>query len=141
MKTRRIADAAIIGQFHIAPAFEAFYLRCQAQNPSLLTCGWYKQILKLFRRFLESHGVTTTRQVTPTHIRAYLGHMRQSGNASGTVARTYGALRCFFGFLARERLIPQNPMALVEKPRMEQRLIKPLTLDQVRLLLAQPKQK
>ena len=42
--------------------------------------------------------------------------MRQRKLASGYVARTYGALRCFFGFLSRERLIPQNPFALIAKP-------------------------
>src|SRR5260370_1075387 len=56
-------------------------------------------------------------------------------------ARPYGGLRCFFGFLARERMIPQNPFQLVEKPRMERKLIKPLSMDQLRLLLAQCNQK
>jgi len=79
--------------------------------------------------------------VDPMVIRQFLEHMRSHGNCSGTVARTYGGLRCFFGFLSRERLIPQNPFQLVEKPRMEQKLIRPLSMDQVRLLLTQPNQK
>ena len=52
--------------------------------------------------------------------------------------RTHGAIRCFFGFLSRERLIPANPMSLVEKPRNERRLIAALNMDQFRMLLAQP---
>jgi integrase/recombinase XerD len=42
---------------------------------------------------------------------------------------------------ASSRLIPQNPFQLVEKPRMERKLLQPLSLDQARLLLAQPNQK
>ncbi len=128
-------------QVSLAEASEAFRLRCQAQNLSPLTCAWYKQLLKVFERFLEKRGVTLAREVTPHLIRLYLEELRASGNASGTVARTYGAIRCYFGFLARERLIPQNPFQLVEKPRMERKLLQPLSLEQARLLLAQPNQK
>ncbi len=125
----------------LGSASEAFRLRCQAQNLSTGTIAWYKQILKMFERYLGTQGVTTPRAVTPTLIREHLEDMRERGNSSVTIARTYGGLRCFFGFLARERMIPQNPFQLVEKPRMERKLIKPLSLDQVRLLLAQCRQK
>ncbi|MCX5789048.1 MAG: tyrosine-type recombinase/integrase, partial [Elusimicrobia bacterium] len=57
------------------------------------------------------------------------------------MARDYGALKCLFRFLSRERLIPQNPIQLVEKPRMEKKLIRPLTLDQARLLLSKSSHK
>lgn len=121
----------------LGSASEAFRLRCQAQQLSPATLGWYKQLLKLFSRFLEERGVTAARDVTPTLLRQYLEHRRACGNGSITIERTYGGLRCFFSFLSRERLIPQNPIQLVEKPRVERKLIKPLSLDQVRLLLAQ----
>ena len=67
--------------------------------------------------------------------------MRVNGTCSGTVARDYGAFKCFFRFLSRERLIPQNPIQLVEKPRMEKKLVRPLSLDQARLLLSKSSQK
>lgn len=121
-------------------ALEAFRLRCRAQNLSSLTCGWYAQILKPFGEFLEESGVESVREVAPDLIRRYLDELRGRNN-SGTIARTYGGLRCFFGFLSRERLIPQNPFALVEKPRMERKLIQPLSMDQARLLLSAPNQK
>lgn len=125
----------------LGSASEAFRLRCQAQNLSTGTLAWYKQILKMFSRYLEAQSVTTARAVTPTLIREHLEDMRERGNGTVTVARTYGGLRCFFGFLSRERMIPQNPFQLVEKPRMERKLIKPLSMDQLRLLLAQCNQK
>jgi integrase/recombinase XerD len=125
----------------LGSASEAFRLRCQAQNLSVGTLGWYKQLLKMFGAFLEEHGISTVREVTPTLLRQYLEAMRGRGNSTVTVERAYGGLRCFFGFLARERMIPQNPIQLVEKPRVERKLIKPLSMDQVRLLLAQCRQK
>ena len=51
------------GQFEVTlgSASEAFRLRCQAQNLSLGTVGWYKQLLKMFASFLEEQGVTAVR--------------------------------------------------------------------------------
>ncbi|MFA6318237.1 MAG: tyrosine-type recombinase/integrase [Elusimicrobiota bacterium] len=120
----------------LVQASEAFRLRCQAQNLSPSTLIWYGEVLKPWLKFLESQGVTQAREVTPNLIRLSFEDMRRRGVSRNTVARAYGGLRCFFGFLARERMIPQNPFQLVEKPRMEKKLIKPLSLDQARLLLA-----
>lgn len=127
---------ALAGRVSLAHAYEAFRLRCQAQNLSPETCEWYRHRLGLLRRFLESKGVTGAREVTPHLLRLHLDQLRANGTCSGTVARDYGAIKCFFRFMARERLIPQNPITLVEKPRMEKKLIRPLSMDQARLLLA-----
>ena len=124
------------GGSSLSQAYDAFRLRCQAQNLSKATCEWYDVNIRLWHRFLEARGVALARAVTPNLIRAYLEDMRSRKLASGTVCRAYGALRCFFGFLARERLIPANPFQLVEKPRMEKKLIRPLSTEQVKALLA-----
>jgi integrase/recombinase XerD len=124
------------GECSLGHAYEAFRLRCQAQNLSAGTCVWYDDTVRCWNRFLEARGVTVAKEVTPNLIRAYFEDMRNRKLASGYLARTYGALRCFFGFLSRERLIPQNPFQLVEKPRMEKKLIRPLSTEQVKTMLA-----
>lgn len=125
----------------LAQASEAFRLRCQAQNLSAGTLVWYRENLKRWTRFLDSQGVTLAKDVTPNLIRLSFEDMSGRGVSRNTIARTYGGLRCFFGFLSRERMIPQNPFQLVEKPRMEKKLVKPLSMDQARLLLAAIKTK
>lgn len=112
-----------IGRSHAAHAItlgqasEAFRLRCQAQNLSAGTLIWYGENIKRWYRFLESQGVTLAKEVTPNLIRLSFEKMRERGVSRNTVARTYGGLRCLFGFLARERMIPENPFQFVEKPR------------------------
>ena len=125
----------------VGQASEAFRLRCQAQSLSEGTLTWYREQLRPWHRFLEAKGVTLAKEVTPNLIRLYLEESRERGVSQNTVARAYGGLRCLFGFLSRERMIPQNPFQLVEKPRMEKKLIKPLTMEQARLLLAHANQK
>jgi integrase/recombinase XerD len=141
MAKTAISRAAVGNEVTLAHASESFQLRCQARNLSPLTCDWYKRRLKRFWRFLEAQGVTLGREITPHLIRLYLDKMRAENLSSGLIARDYGAFKCFFRFLTQERLIPQNPIQLVEKPRMEQKLVRPLSMEQVRLLLAKANQK
>ena len=122
-------------------AIELFFLRCRSRNLSPHSLRWYKDIMAGFTRFLKASGDPLPRETSPNHFRAYLDDMRQRGRSSITVDRTYGGLRCFFRYLAQERIIPQNPVTLVEKPKKTQALIHPLNMDQARLLLAQPKTK
>lgn len=122
-------------------AQEAFLLRCQAQNLSPLSIAWYKRILRGLERFLEAHGIEHPRDATPSLLRSYFSELRETGHNSGTVFRTFGALRCFFGFLSRERLLPASPMTVLEKPRKDRVIIPALNLDQMRVLLAQPSRK
>ena len=136
-----------VGRSHTAHAItleyasEAFRLRCQAQNLSAGTLIWYGENIKRWYKFLESQGVTLAKDVTPSLIRLSFEAMRERGVGMNTVARTYGGLRCFFSFLARERMIPENPFQFVEKPRMEKKLIKPMSLEQVGTLLGAIKTK
>lgn len=122
-------------------ARELFMLRCRSKNVSEHTLGWYEAILGGFLRFLEGMGGPTPRETTPNLLRLYFDHLRQRGLATITVNRTFGGLRCFFRYLSQERIIPATPFSVLEKPKVEKKLIRPLSMDQVRLLLAQPRSK
>lgn len=122
-------------------ARELFFLRCRSKNLSDHTIAWYKNILAGFLDFLEGVGAPNPRETTPNIVRAYFDHLRTRGLSSITINRSYGALRCFFRYLSQERVIPATPFILIEKPRVEKKLIRPLNMDQVRLLLVQPKMK
>ncbi|MBI3547970.1 MAG: tyrosine-type recombinase/integrase [Elusimicrobia bacterium] len=135
LRNHRLADRSISFEH----AQEAFFLRCKAKGLSPLTEGWYKGILTPLSRFLAGQGISSPKDATPHLLRAHLDTLRTNGSCSGTIFRTYGGIRCFFGFLSRERMIPANPMQLIEKPRKEHKLIPALTLEQARLLLAQPR--
>lgn len=116
----------------------AFVSRCQALNLSQGTVDWYGFILRDLITFMDSRGVAELHTVTTGHLRDFLVHLRQRGQASETIFRTFGGLRCAFGFWSREGHLTKNPMALVEKPRRERVLIRPLSPEQANALLEQP---
>ena len=116
----------------------SFISRCMALNLVNGTLGWYQNILRELTRFLASKGVEELPAVEPMHLRDFLSHLRQKGQSSQTVSRTFGALRCAFRFWHREGMLLKNPMLLVEKPRKEMHLIRPFSPEQAALLIEQP---
>ncbi len=119
-------------------ADRSFLARCSALNLTAGTQNWYRGHLRSMRVFLESRGVHDLGEVTPALLRGHLAHLREKGVSSETVERAYGGLRCAFRFWKREGELAANPMELVERPRHERVLIRPLSPEQAALLVAAP---
>ena len=119
-------------------AYEAFLSRCDALNLAEGTVTWYRQVLGSLIRWSASRGVRDLRAITAPILRDHLSSLRRRGQASETILRTFGAMRCAFKFWKREGLIAHNPMELVERPRRERYLIRPLSADQALSLIAMP---
>jgi len=88
-------------------------------------------------KFLAEKKTDDIGMVTPAHIREYLTILRQQGLSPETIFRAWGALKCYFHFLHMETSINEDPMARIEKPKREKRIIQPMTMPQVRALVAQ----
>ena len=122
----------------IMSACSAFVSRCLALNLTEGTLGWYQNILRGLVMFLSAKGIDQLSAVEPAHLRDFLSWLRLKGQSSETVSRTFGAIRCAFRFWHREGLLARNPMVLVERPRKERHLIRPLSVEQATQLLDQP---
>ena len=69
---------------------------------------------------------------------AYLLDLKERGYVATTVARKVAAARSFFNFLVAEGIIKTDPTENMSSPSVGKALPKPIPIDQVRLLLAQP---
>ena len=119
-------------------ACESFRSRCMALNLVDGSLAWYDHILRDLVQFLEAKDIREIGAIQPPHLRDFLSYLRQRGQSSQTVSRTFGALRCAFRFWRREGIVAANPMDLVERPRRERHLIRPLSPDQAAKLIDQP---
>ncbi|MGH9445104.1 MAG: site-specific tyrosine recombinase XerD [Terriglobia bacterium] len=84
------------------------------------------------RKHLEIAGAS--RQ----EVRAFLESLYKQGLTARSVARHLSALRHFFRFLVKERIIPHDPAAEVDSPRAGISLPKFLGVSEVEALLQQP---
>jgi integrase/recombinase XerC len=98
----------------------------------------YQRDLKGFLDFLRAEGIASLEEVERPTLRRYLAHLSEQSYVKSSIARKLSALRSFYRFLGRERLVSADPAALISAPKQERRLPSFLTLEEVKRLLARP---
>jgi integrase/recombinase XerC len=120
-------------------ALEAFVAHLRDERGlSVHTVAAYRRDMTQFLQFAGRAGVTDPAQVEPLLLRRFLALQRTRGLAAASIARKAAALRAGFRFLARRRLVPDNPAADLGVPRGPKRLPVVLKPRQVDRLLAEP---
>ena len=93
--------------------------------------------LAKLQRFLNARG-RTPRQVRQGEIQEFAGRLSRDGLSAKSITRALNAVRMFYRFLVREKLVAEDPTAQVRAPRMLKSLPRFLTLEEVDQLLAAP---
>ena len=78
------------------------------------------------------------RSIGPGVVAELLADNVRTGFGARSSARQLSALRGFFRFLVRERVIESDPTSLVDRPRLGRRLPKVLSFEEIERLLACP---
>ncbi|MCX7982672.1 MAG: site-specific tyrosine recombinase XerD [Syntrophales bacterium] len=108
------------------------------RGASPLTLEAYQRDLKGLMEFLIGRGVTSLKEVKGEDVTAYLVALRADGLSSSSVNRVLAAIRSFFRFLVREKIISINPAAGIGRIKGWQRLPHTLTRGEMERLLSAP---
>jgi integrase/recombinase XerD len=121
---------------NLSAAIECFLTYCRAKNLSENTLVYYGYRLEAFRRYVEQQdsGLATA-EITRPFIRDFVRSEIEARSPS-TANHSVTALRAFFGFLAREGFLTDNPMIGVEKVRQKRALISTFATEQIEAMLA-----
>lgn len=112
------------------------YLKYQ-RNASAHTLRNYLSDLDQFHDFLCPRGPDGLRrtldiaQIDHITIREYMAKLYQDKRKKTSIARKLATLRTFFKFLCREQVLEMNPARLVSSPRLEKRLPRVMSIDDV----------
>jgi len=99
----------------------------------------YGRDLRQYREYLERmDNPSSLSAVSRSTIASYLLYLQRQGKATATVARRLAALKAFYQYLVRQKYLDKDPTANMESPRLEKRLPKVLTVNEVEALLRQP---
>lgn len=101
----------------------------------------YRGDLCKLRFFLEGRGIREPAAVTRRTLAEFLGYLKRLQLSPASTARCVAALRGFYRFLCRERLVRENPTLDLATPRAWVRLPQTLTQDEVTRLLDLPGKK
>lgn len=107
-------------------AVELFMQRCKAKNLSPETIRWYQWQLGEFVKHPDTPRIVTL--IRSKHIREFLSAQDVAPN---TLNGRYRALSALFTFLYKEGIVDGNPVAEVDKPKVESVLIRTFTDDEL----------
>jgi integrase/recombinase XerD len=104
------------------------------------TLDSYKRDLTQFLRFLMKDGFPRIEETNRQHVISYLKGLKEEGKATATLSRSMASIRAFYQFLVRERRMDVDPTIHLETPKIERRLPKVLSINEVDSLLQAPTQ-
>ncbi|MDO5677902.1 MAG: site-specific tyrosine recombinase XerD [Propionibacteriaceae bacterium] len=101
------------------------------------TVAAYRRDLARYVEFLAERGIATVGEVTPVEVTGFVRELATT-QARSSVARHVVSVRTFHQFCAEEGITASNPAADVSPPKLEQRLPKALSVDEVSRILDAP---
>jgi integrase/recombinase XerD len=143
-KRRKLLESEV----SVEPGSLGFYARkhlraLEVRNYSLATIRTREKDLRYFFSWAEERAITRPSEVTVPVLERYQRFMYYSQNERGqrltfrVQSARIQALRVFFRWLVRERIIEMSPAELLEAPRREYRLPRDiLTPAQVEMMVA-----
>ena len=99
----------------------------------------YDRDLKKLEQYLTEEGIETGEQVTSTVLNSYVLYMERRNFAASSISRSIASIRAFFQFLCQKDGWKENPAEKLKAPKIEKKLPDILTVEEVDLLLRQPK--
>jgi len=131
---------------------EGYRLFCLAEGKQPTTIRWYMGKLRVLRQYLVDNGVPTdTVNITTTHLRAFMVHLREEVRADQhnpwkptrdaplspkTIQGYARTLKAFFSWATREGYLDQNPTERLRVPKAPRVLISTLSQGQIKQLFA-----
>jgi integrase/recombinase XerC len=103
------------------------------RNSSPHTILNYGNDLGQFVAYLSPPGQPPPELEKITHliIREFVGHLHEQGLEKSSIARKLAALRSFFKYCVRERMIKENPARLVPTPKLPKRIPSVLSAEEM----------
>ncbi|UFJ42871.1 site-specific tyrosine recombinase XerD [Brevibacillus humidisoli] len=98
----------------------------------------YQRDLVMYVSYLRDQGIEQIEQTSRAHIVGYLMMLQEKGRATATLSRNMASIRAFYQFLVRDKYLDKDPSIHLETPKIEKRLPKVLTIDEVERLLEGP---
>ncbi len=98
----------------------------------------YTSDVQGFLDFLGENGIASLDKVSRSTLRLYLGSLHEQGIARSSISRKVSALRSFYGYLRREKLVDADPLSTLSGPKTEKRLPTFLTHEEMARLIEAP---
>ncbi|WP_376752501.1 site-specific tyrosine recombinase XerD [Rummeliibacillus suwonensis] len=124
----------------IADAIEEYihFLRVERQLSENTLQSYERDIKDYTQNIFETQQLETFDQVERFHILQHLQALKNKGISARTISRHISSIRSFHQFLLREKRCNNDPTVHIDMPKIEQKLPKILSIEEIDRLIATP---
>lgn len=108
------------------------------RNLAKNTISSYRQDLCAYLNFLNRRGVDALAKTGKNEIINFMLSQKDRGVSSNSIARHLAAIRMFYRFLVRERILKNDPTSLVDSPKLWKKIPETLSIAEIENLISQP---
>ncbi len=98
----------------------------------------YQKDLNAYIGFLENKAIDALAKTKKNDITNFMLYQKDKGLSSNSIARRLAAVRMFYRFLVRERMLESDPTSLIDSPKLWKKIPETLSVNEIEALLAQP---
>ena len=98
----------------------------------------YKGDLRSYMDFISSCHIDALSKTSKNDIINFMVYQKDKGLAANSTARRLAAIKVFYRFLVRERILKVDPTSLIDSPRLWKKIPQTLSLNEVDALINQP---
>ena len=112
------------------------YLKLERSLSANSVASYTEDVEKLSEFFSLQHSSLTPEKITLEILREFVEWVNENGLSGRSQARILSGIKSFFKYLILENVIPDNPAALLESPRIGRKLPDTLSIEEIDSLIS-----
>lgn len=92
--------------------------------------GYKTDLFSWFIYVAENQGNTPITEITDSDIEEFVYYCKTQGNNSRRIKRRMSSISAFFKFLRKKRIITENPMEFIDRPKKDTQVVEQTFLTQ-----------
>lgn len=96
----------------------------------------YRRDLKKYIKFIEDSQINSLSATSRKNISDFMFSLKDKGLSATSIARNLVAIKVFYRFLVRERILKVDPSGLLDSPKLWKKIPDTLSVQEVEALLA-----
>ena len=105
------------------------------RNVSNHTMDAYKRDINQYLMYLGDLDIKNLSDVKSTHIRDYIRVLSDGGMAPASISRIISSIRTYYRFLSNENILDENPVLLINNPKLPKKLPDVLSEKEISLII------
>ena len=105
------------------------------RNVSTHTMDAYKRDINQYLMYLGDLDIKNLSDVKSTHIRDYIRMLSDGGLAPASISRIISSIRTYYRFLSSENILDENPVLLINNPKLPKKLPDVLSEKEISLII------